>query len=125
MAAVDPIYAQWLQSEALWSVRTDAAAAARWGDRAVIAERATGIATAAAAQAEADRQLAFLGRGPFAVDVHQLVGVDWAQRLGLVVTLTGDELGYDEGIDVFVIEAEPDHATGLSTVAVLRPLEEA
>lgn len=120
--AVDPLFAQWLQSDGDYAVRTDAVTSARWGSTAVTSERLTGIATRAAAEAEADRQLAFFAEGPFAVDVHQLVGTDWAQELGRVVTLIIDQLGYDAGVDVLVIEVQTDRTTGLSAVTVLRPL---
>ena len=35
-----------------------------------------------------------------------------------------DKLGYGDGVDVFVLEATDDRATGLSTIAVLCPLPE-
>lgn len=122
MASVDPLFAQWLQSANDNVVRMDAAALARWGVTALTTERVTAIATKAAATVEADRQLAFFSRGPFAIDVHQLVGVDWIAALGTIVTLTIDYLDYANGADVLVIEVEADRATGLSTVAVVRPL---
>lgn len=122
MAAVDPLYAQWLQGEVLYATRADAALAGRWGDAATVSERLTGIATRTDALAEADRALTFLSRGPFAIDVHQLVGADWHRQLGQVVNLTADRLGYDAGIDVFVLGAEPDRSTGLSQVTVLCPV---
>ncbi|HEX8485067.1 hypothetical protein [Sphingomonas sp.] len=122
MSAVDPLFAQWLQAPADYAVRADAAAVARWGATALTTERLTGIATKAAAEAEANRQLTFFGRGPFAIDVHQFVGTDWIGALGSVVTIAIDQLGYDAGIDVFVLEAEIDRASGTSNVTVLRPL---
>lgn len=122
MASVDPLFAQWLQSANDNVVRMDAAALARWGVTALTTERVTAIATKAAATVEADRQLAFFSRGPFAIDVHQLLGVDWIAALGTIVTLTIDDLDYANGADVLVIEVEADRATGLSTVAVVRPL---
>lgn len=123
MATVDPLVAQWLQAKCDHAVRTLAAASARWGSSAVTSERVTGIATRTAAEAEADRQLAFFARGPFAIDVHQLVGTDWAAELGRVIRISTDQLGYDAGVDVFVLGAEVDRGTGLSTVTVLCPLE--
>lgn len=120
--AVDPLYAQWLQAGADYVVRTDAVATDRWGATALSTERLTGIATRAAAAAEADRELAFLSRGPFVQDVHQFVGVDWINSIGTVVTIMNAELGYENGIDAFVLDAEVDRATGISTVTVLRPL---
>ena len=122
MASVDPLYAQWLQNQAQFLVRPDAAAVQRWGASAITTERTTGIATQASAQAEADRQLAFFARGPFAIDVHQLAGTDWQTCVGLVITVMIDQLAYDAGVDVLVIEAVPDQATGLSAVTVVRPL---
>lgn len=120
---VEPLFAQWLQAPGFWSTRIGSAAAT-WGESALTAERATGIAFKGDAEVESDRQLAFLARGPFVVEVHQLSGTDWTSRLGQVVTLTIDQLGYDQGLDVFVLEAEADHARGLSQVAVLRSLKD-
>lgn len=119
---VEPLFAQWLQGEPLLAVGSSALMIDRWGDTAASSDRLTGLATRSGALAEAARQIAFLSRGPFAIDVHQLVGTDWHRALGCVVRLVIDQLGYDDGVDVFVIEAEPDRASGLSTVAVLRPL---
>ncbi len=122
MAAVDPLFAQWLQKGADEVLRSDATATARWGSTAVATERVTAIATRAAAAVEADRELAFFSRGPFGLDVHQLVGTDWIAAIGTVVTLVQDDLGYAGGLDVFVIEASVDRNTGVSTVTVLCPL---
>lgn len=119
MASVDPVFAQWLQDEGLWTVAEDAAAVARWGDRAITAERMTSIATKAGAVAEAARQLAFMG-GPHAIEVHTLAG-EWRSRRGQVITIYGDNLGYG-GIEVFLLGAEDDKATGLSVATVLRRL---
>ncbi len=124
MSLVDPLFAQWLQDVALRVTRVSGSIDTRWGAGAIVSERITGIATVAAAQAEADRQLAFLANGPFAIDVHQLLGDGWSEALGQIVTLTVDQLGYDDGLDVFVIEAEVDRTKGISVVAVLRRLED-
>lgn len=113
--SVDPLFAQWLQAEADHVVRADAAMVARWGATALSVERVTGIATLDAASIEADRQLAFGARGPFAQDVHQFVGTDWIADLGTVVTIRSPDLGYDAGIDVFVLEVDVDRAKGLAT----------
>ena len=120
--SVDPLFAQWLQAAADYVVRSDAAASVRWGATAQASERLTGIATRAAATAQGDRELAFLSRGPFVQDVHQFVGTDWISVIGRVVSITNDELGYESGVDTFVLDAEVDRATGISTVTVLRPL---
>lgn len=120
MPAVDPLFAQWLQGDALWVVREDAARKARWGDSGQLTERLTTIATKADAEAEGDRQLAFLG-GPLVPDDHLLVGA-WAAYLGQVITLTIDQLGYTAGLEVFLIRAIDDRAAGMSRVTVLRRL---
>lgn len=120
--SVDPLFAQYLQAQGDYVVVSDAGAAARWGATAITSERLTGIAMRADAEIEAARNLAFFNRGPFAIDVHQLVGTDWINELGRVVTLIIDRLGYDAGIDVFVIEVESDRATNISSVTVLCPL---
>lgn len=120
--AVDPLFAQWLQAPADYVVRADATVAVRWGATALSTERVTGIATRAAAAAEGDRQLAFLARGPFALETHQLVGADWVRSIGTIATLQSDDLGYSAGLDVFVLDAEDDRATDISTITVLRPL---
>lgn len=120
--AVDPLFAQWLQAPADYAVSSDAAASARWGATALATERLTGIATRAAAIVEGARQLAFLSRGPFVQDAHQFVGTDWIGAIGTVVTITNAELGYEGGVDAFVLDAEVDRAAGISTVTVLRPL---
>lgn len=120
MAAVDPVFAQWLQDEGLWLVQQDAVLAARWGNLALTSERMTTIATKADAAAEATRQLAFLGPVA-AIEEHLLVG-EWAAWRGQVITLKIKQLGYDAGIDVFVLGAEDDRSAGTSRVTVLRRL---
>ncbi len=118
MVPVDPIFAQWLQADALWHVGEDAARKARWGDSGQLSERLTTIAAQADAEAEAVRQLAFLA-GPLVPEEHLLAG-PWAAYLGQVITLTGDRLGYAAGVDVFVIGVVDDRAAGTSRVTVLR-----
>lgn len=120
MTAVDPLFAQWLQSDGLTTVREDAVLKARWGDTAQILQRQTTFAIRTDAEAEADRQLAFMGQ-PLVQDEHQVIG-RLAPYLGQVVTLTIARLGYDAGIDCFVIGAEDNLATGISKVTVLRRL---
>lgn len=122
MPAVDPLFAQWLMSDADHVVRS-VAAPLTWGATAIVAERVTGIATLAGAAAEADRQLGFWSAGPYAIEVHRLIGLDWEKERGQIVTLTIDQLGYDAGIDVFVIEVETDRTIGVSEVAVLRSMK--
>ncbi|MEQ1499426.1 MAG: hypothetical protein ABL914_12285 [Novosphingobium sp.] len=120
MASVDPLFAQWLQSEGLWQLSEDAALRARWGDTALTTSRMTTTATKADAAAEGLRQLAFLGP-VCAIDEHMLLG-EWRDRRGQVVTLKIAQLGYDAGVDVMVLGALDDRATGLSRVTVLRRL---
>lgn len=120
--AVDPVFAQWLQGYPLWASRVHDSSAALWGARGITTERATGIATRADAEAESDRQLNFFSRGPFGVDEHQLQGTDWQRDIGRIITITGDQLGYGAGADVFVLEVEADRAAGISVVTVLVPL---
>lgn len=120
MASVDPVYAQWLQSEGMWAVSTDAMLSARWGASVQTSERMTTLAEKADADAEAARQIAFMG-GPLVPDEVILRGA-WAGYLGQVITVTIDRLGYDAGVDVFVLRAEDDWSTGISRVNVLRRL---
>lgn len=120
MASVDPLFAQWLMADGLWEVSEEATLKARWGDKALTTSRMTTIATKADAEAEAARQLAFMGPVA-AIDQHTLKG-SWRQLRGRVVTLTSDRLGYQAGVDVFVLGAEDELSTGLSRVTVLRRL---
>lgn len=120
MATVDPVFAQWLQSAALWHVEESTELAARWGDAALTTERLTTIASKSDAEAEAVRQLAFMGP-PAVIDEHLLMG-EWAAYLGSVLTLTSDQLGYELGVEVFVIGVEDDRAVGTSRVTVIRRL---
>lgn len=120
MSAIDPVYAQWLQDIGLWHVSTDATLSARWGDKAMTTERMTTLALKADAIAEAARQIAFLG-GPLVDDEHLLKG-EWSAYLGQVITITGTGLGYEAGIDCFVIDVQDDRSAGTSTVRVLRRL---
>ena len=122
MTLVDPLYAQWLLDDGYWQVSKDAAVQARWGDKAQTTDRLTTIANRADASAEAARQIDFLGGGGALVtEEHSLLG-EWAAYLGRVIRLTIDRLGYDAGLDVFVIGAEDYRAAGTSTVTVIRRL---
>lgn len=120
MTTVDPVFAQWLMDHARWHVAEEATLKARWGETAETSERVTTIATKADAEAEAARQLAFLG-GPLVEDEHLLVG-EWGAYLGRVITVSIDKLEYDAGIDVFVVGVEDDRSAGTSRVRVLRRL---
>lgn len=118
MASVDPIFAQWLQDDGLWQTNVDAALTARWGAKAVTAERMTALATQAGAGAELARRAAFFSV-PLAVDEHLLAGA-WSGFVGQIITITAAQLGYAAGADVFVVEVDDNRATGLSRVTVLR-----
>lgn len=120
MTAIDPVFAQWLMSEGLWGVGADATLQARWGDRAQTTQRMTTIASKADAVLEAASQIAFMG-GPLAIEEHLLPG-EWASRLGQVITITIGRLGYDAGLNVFVIGAQDDRSAGTSLVTVIRRL---
>jgi hypothetical protein len=144
VTVVDPVFAQWLQGKALFHLATDAILAARWGDRAQTTERITPLAAKADAEAEAARQLAFLG-APMVEDEHLLIGA-WAAFIGQVIILESEQLGYFDGtlelggatltfagmeltlggggeaVACFVVGARDDRAAGLSQVTVLRRL---
>ncbi|MCC7097263.1 MAG: hypothetical protein IT472_08800 [Thermomonas sp.] len=120
MASVDPVFAQWLQDGGLWLASSDAVLVARWGAKAVTAERMTCLATLAGATAEQTRRAGFFGV-PMAVEQHLLTG-QWLGFIGQVISISGPQLGYGGGVDVFVIGAEDNRATGLSSVTVLRRL---
>lgn len=117
---VDPVVAQWLQDEGLWSLVEDAPAIVRWAVGAITSERMTSIAFKVDADAEAARQLAFM-IGPLVIDEHIMLG-EWRRYRGQVITITGDKLGYGGGVNVFVLAVQDNLGTGLSTVTVLRRL---
>ncbi|QPL39394.1 hypothetical protein IT881_15245 [Erythrobacter sp. A30-3] len=120
MTTVDPLVAQWLQSDGLWTISDDAALGDRWGETALTIERPTTIATKADAAAEGARVISFRGM-PTVEDVAELPGT-FVHSIGTVITVEHPDLGYEAGIDVFVINAEDDRATGVSLVTFLRRL---
>lgn len=120
MALPTATYAEWLRAESLWVTAEDAALAAAWGDDAPKAERLTGLATKVGADDEAVRQLAFMGQA-MAREVHQLVG-RFTPLIGKTITLICERLGYDAGLNVIVLGAVDNLATGMSAVTVLRRL---
>lgn len=120
MPVVDPIYAQWLQSRSRERVCEDATRKQRWGTVGVSTSRMTTLSEEADAATEGARQLAFLG-GPLVIEEHLVEGT-WAGRIGQVISVTGPRLGYQAGIDVFVIGAADDRATGVCRLTVLRRL---
>lgn len=118
MTGIDPVFAQWLQGDGLWQVSVDAALHARWGVTAQTSERMTTIASKAEAEAEAARQIGFLG-GPLFID-HATVPGEWSAYIGLVITVTIDKLGYDAGEDVFLIGAQDNRAAGTAEITIIR-----
>lgn len=122
MPNVDPLFAQWLQGDADTVLCTNPTMADSWGATALMTQRTTGIALHDDAKAEAERQLSFFARGPFVIDVHQVEGTDWQPYLGRVITLTNDQLGYETGVDVFLIGVEADRSSGYTALTVVRPL---
>lgn len=113
-------YAEWLRSPALYMTASDATTAANWGDDAPTSERITALANSGDADTEAGRQRTFMGV-PMAKEVHSMVG-RFQPYIGKVITITVARLGYDAGVQVFVLGAADDLATGLSQVTVLRKL---
>lgn len=111
--SVDPSFADWLRSPALVSV---ASAASSFGPLAQSSAITSPLAIKADADAEATRQIDFLG-APRVVDKLRIAGrrVD---LIGKAVTLTTDHEGYRTGTAVFVIGAEEldDGGTSLSVV---------
>lgn len=120
MANLAASLVDWLQSDALYSRATDATMTSRWGDLAVESSLISPLALKADTDAEAARQIAFLAN-VLAVDTHLVKGAH-RDKLGQVVTLTIAELGYDAGVDVFVIGAEEDRGAGMTSLTVLRRL---
>lgn len=108
--------AAWLRSDGLRAVASNAAAAP-WGGAAVETEARCAFDTAAAAQAEAARQIAFLGPAR----VLETLRVEGRQvdLIGCCINLTAPVEGYRTGADVFVIGAEElqeDDATSLKVI---------
>lgn len=120
--SVDPVYASWLTSNGLKHVTIDPDLLARWGETALSTERVTTLSENVDAGAEAVRQIAFLGgNGPLVIDEHQLIG-EWSPYLGQVINITIDRLGYENGVDVFLIGAQDNLAAGMSLATVIRRL---
>lgn len=120
VAGVDPLVAQWLQSAGLWAVSEEPAQRSRWGDTALTVERMTTIASKVDAASEGARVISFRGM-PTVEDVAELPG-EFVHSIGEVITVEHPDLGYKDGINVFVINAEDDRASGVSLVTFLRRL---
>lgn len=119
--SVDADYALWLQSPARFVTYADPALATLWGDLALETRIISPFASQAAALDEGARQMAFLGYA-LAEDVHIIPGAH-RDKIGQVVTITLDRLGYDAGLEVFVIGAQEDRAANITTLTVLRRME--
>ena len=111
---IDSAYALYLQSQERIAVITDAPLAARWGAIAASVSASSCLTVEADANAEAARQIAFIG-GPIAEDVAMISKlVDGAALRGRTITLDGQI--------VFVLGSGVDHASGVSTLNILRRL---
>ncbi|ARR52049.1 hypothetical protein HY78_00525 [Rhizorhabdus wittichii DC-6] len=115
---IEPSYGEWLQSDALYATSTDATLAARWPTQAIESEAVSPFAEKVDGEAEGGRQIAFLGP-PKDTDVHVVPGRH-RNLLGRVVTLMIDRLGYDAGVNCFVIGADEQQVTGSTVLTVLR-----
>jgi len=116
---IDAATIEWLKAGAKWEVSTGAGVAAAWGSDAAITEIVSALALASDASVEAARQQGFF-EGPIAIERHVVPGLK-AYLRGRLVTLTADRLGYDAGLDVFVISVEEQDG-GLTALIVLRRL---
>ena len=117
---IDAATSEWLKKGALFETGADAAIAAAWGATAVEAEMVSALATQAGATAEAARQIAFW-KGPLAVEVHDVPGLR-SDLLFKVITVTINQLGYNAGLNVFVIFYEEQELVRRTRLTVLRPL---
>ena len=116
---VDQGFAQWLKDESLLTSAATGGVAVGLLPSAIESEVISALATKAAADSEAARQIAILG-GPLALDRHVVKG----QRRDLVgkcITLTHDLLGYSAGEPVFVVSAD-ERDDNLTILEVVRSL---
>lgn len=117
MPNVDPGYANWLKSDALYAI-AGGAAAATFGDLAQDSGILSSIATASNALTEATSQAAFLS-GPIVRDKHVVNGRR-RDLIGKLVTLVNPRLGYAGGLAAFVVKVEEADPGNTSTLYVLR-----
>jgi len=115
---VDAGIVDWLRTGAFYVTSIDNTFAAAWGTSAVETEIMSPLALAADAATEADRQQIFL-EGPLVVEVHDVPGLR-ADLLARAVTLTCAQLGYDAGVNVFVIGIEEQRDMERTFLTVLR-----
>lgn len=119
MALVDPEYAAWLSRDENQAVATSAPAAAKWGALAVDTEISSAIAGKVDADAEAARQLAFMGVDPPAIERLRVPG-NQIGLIGHVVKLHATKAGYAGGLNVFVLFADETSEPGSTVLTVLR-----
>lgn len=121
--ALDPAYADWLQAPERRVAVEDGTLSVRWGTRARTDEASSPFVVESDAQAEAARQIAFLG-GPVCEEeilVPASLNVAALRGRCVNVTIAGDA-DYASGPLVFVLGGDVDHATGTTALAVLRRL---
>jgi hypothetical protein len=117
---VDPAFAAWLKSDALYSTGYASGVSATWGSRATSSTIVSPLAAKADADAESARQAAFLA-GPLVRDTLVVPG----QRSDLIcraVNAAGDRLGYEATPTVFVIGVDETQIEGCTMLIVLRKL---
>ncbi|WP_066550762.1 hypothetical protein [Sphingomonas sp. CCH15-F11] len=117
--SVDAVTAAYLKSEAMFVTRSPGAGI-DWAGSDRVGEIVSPLATLADAQAEADRQLAFLA-SPRSIERIEVPG-NRADLLGRAVTIAAQGGGYDAGITVFVIGVEELAEVDRTVLTVLRRL---
>jgi hypothetical protein len=131
MSFVDLELARWLKEGALWTSADNAGVVAAFGAIARTTEIRSPLALAAGADAEAVRQVAFLG-GPLVEDVAIVSGLR-RDLLGQAITLKANppdgeaasavrQLGYEVGKTAFVIAYQEHDDIEQTTLVVLRKL---
>lgn len=120
MSLVDPDFAEWLAREEVLAVAADAGAEERWGSLAIDTRTSSPLAFRAAALVEAARQLSFR-QGVVVVDRLRVPGRH-VGMIGRVVTLTAAKGGYEDGVNVFVLDADETDAGGGTVLLVLMRL---
>jgi len=120
MAAVPSGFGAWLKSPARYSTATIVGAADAWGEKATTSTNVSPLAYKTDADAEAVRQAQFLA-GPIARDTHVVIGAR-SDLIGRVVRIIGPKLGYDDGVDVFVVAAVESETNGTTALTVLKRL---
>ncbi|MCH4893373.1 hypothetical protein GO308_09655 [Sphingomonas sp. SFZ2018-12] len=117
--SVDAVTAAYLKSEAMFVTRSPGAAI-DWAGSDRVGEIVSPLAAQADAQAEADRQLAFLA-APRSIERIEVPG-NRADLLGRAVTIAAKGGGYDAGVAVFVIGVEELAEVDRTILTVLRRL---